>query len=64
MKDNNFLQIDKYYKNTLLQLGENENEQIKKIIEKDSKFLYDHKLIDYSLLIGIETCSEVDYVEP
>ena len=54
MKDNNFIEINRDLNNTLVNFT---NDQIKKfstMIEMDSKFLRDHNLMDYSLLMTIE----------
>ena len=55
MKDVNFLEINKYFDQNLVKFDKNEIEKYEKIIKADSLFLKRHGLMDYSLLLVIET---------
>lgn len=55
MKDNNFLQIDHDFQHSLITMEEEIKNKYKKMIAADSMFLRVHNLIDYSLLLVIET---------
>ena len=55
MKDKNFIQIDNDYLGTLLNFDENQKIKLRQIIIDDSNFLKMHNLIDYSLMLVIET---------
>ena len=43
------------FRGNLLDLTDENNEQLSTIIENDSKFLRDHNIMDYSLLLSIES---------
>ena len=60
MKDNNYLQIDHDFNYNLIDLEENQKKTYKKMLMQDSMFLRIHNLIDYSLLLVVES----SYVKP
>ena len=55
MKDNNFEQIMHDFNHQLIQMDKDLKIKYKKMIAADSMFLRVHKIIDYSLLLVIET---------
>jgi hypothetical protein len=55
MKDMNFVEINKYTGNSLIDLNDIENDQINTIIQNDQRFLTSEGLMDYSLLLVRET---------
>jgi len=55
LKDLNFLEISKAVGSKLLNLRSDQSEDYLSILEADSKFLVNHSLMDYSLLLVIET---------
>ena len=60
MKDNNFLQINHDLHHSLITMEEEMKANYKKMVAADSMFLAVHKIIDYSLLLVIETSKEND----
>ena len=60
MKDNNFLQINHDLHHSLITMEEEMKANYKKMVAADSMFLAVHKIIDYSLLLVIETSKEKD----
>jgi len=54
LKDLNFLKINKDWDNTLLQLSRDDRDKLLSNIKKDSEFLRQKGLMDYSLLVVIE----------
>ena len=55
MKDVNFLEINKHFNNNLIKFSKNEIKKFEKIIKNDSVFLKNLGLMDYSLLLVVET---------
>lgn len=60
MKDNNYLQIDHDYNYNLIDMEEEQKIVYKKMLTQDSMFLRIHNLIDYSLLLVVES----SYIKP
>ena len=56
LKDTNFTQITKAIGNKLINLNKDESKALASVLEADSKFLASHGLMDYSLLLVVETC--------
>ena len=50
----NYIKINKAMDYQLLQLSRQDHAHLKDIIAKDSKFLHDKGMMDYSLLIAVE----------
>ena len=58
MRDLNFIEINKDLK-SIINLKQTDIIQLNKIIHKDSLFLEQHNLMDYSLLLAIESKYEI-----
>lgn len=54
MKDLNYMEINRDMNNQLLKLDNKQFEILNWLIRKDSEFLRDHNLMDYSLFLVIE----------
>lgn len=54
MKDLNYIEINKDFDNQIMQLSQDQQDLLQSIIKKDSEFLKNHNLMDYSLLLVIE----------
>jgi hypothetical protein len=54
MKDLNFLEISKQMNEKLIEFNQEDRAYLQQILKSDSKFLADHNLMDYSLLLTIE----------
>lgn len=54
MKDQNFLDIAKDKGHSIVDLGNQYNKQVMKVLEQDSQFLLKHNIMDYSLLLGVQ----------
>lgn len=59
MKDVNFLQSDDLF----IQMPADKREQITSQIISDTNFLKNHKIMDYSLLLGIRDITEKEVLE-
>lgn len=60
MRDLNFLEINKDI-DYLVHITESDKMRLNEIIRKDSIFLEKHNLMDYSLLLAIESKSDKKY---
>ena len=56
MKDLNYLEINRDLSGQLMKLSKQQFDELDWILKADSKFLSDHNLMDYSLLLVIEEC--------
>ena len=54
LKDMNFLQVNRIFGKTLINLKDEVALRYREVLERDSFFLCSQGLMDYSLLIGIE----------
>ena len=59
MKDLNFIKISKDFNNKLTVFTKEEKFRILDLIEKDSVFLRNHGLMDYSMLLVVEYCPKL-----
>jgi hypothetical protein len=55
LKDMNFQEINGGLDHALLSLSRTQHAHLEEVLKKDSQFLRDHKLMDYSLLLVIES---------
>jgi hypothetical protein len=60
MKDMNFIEINRDIGYSLIDLNVMELDEINEIIESDSEFLSSEGLMDYSLLMVLESLSKSD----
>jgi len=58
LKDLNFIEISHDLKYLLVELTEEQQEFLLKIIQSDSEFLMRHGIMDYSLLLTVESKKE------
>ena len=54
LKDINFMEIQADLKRMLVECSQEKKLEILDILRKDSKFLREHSIMDYSLLLAIE----------
>ena len=59
MKDLNFIKINKDFNNKLTVFTKTEKFRILDLIKKDSLFLRNHGLMDYSMLLVVEYCPKL-----
>jgi hypothetical protein len=59
LKDLDFVNLSQRYKNLLrIKISDEDRKTLLDVIEKDSKFLCENDLMDYSVLMGIEIVSD------
>jgi hypothetical protein len=64
LKDNNWIEIGADSNNSMMKLTKSQFDHLERNLKNDSEFLRKHGLMDYSLLLGVETIKSSEWVEP